>query len=96
MNPQAMASHLARRLGLSAEQESQVAALLTSQQAERKNLETNQSITHQQFLAQTKALREQTESRIEALLTDSQKTEYAQMKARRPGPPPAEGEAPPQ
>jgi Spy/CpxP family protein refolding chaperone len=97
MNPTAMAAHLAKRLNLSAEQQSQVAALLTSAQTQHEALEQNQSITHQQFMAQTKALHEQTESKIEALLTDTQKQEYEQMKAqRRHGPPPPpDGEAAP-
>ncbi|AXC09602.1 hypothetical protein ACPOL_0217 [Acidisarcina polymorpha] len=98
MDPASMAAHLARRLSLSSEQQSQVQALLTSQQAEHKTLEQNQTITHQQFLAQSKALHEQTESKIEALLNDTQKQQFAEMKAHgRPGPPAdGEGAPPPQ
>jgi Spy/CpxP family protein refolding chaperone len=96
-DPAAMAAHLAKRLNLSSEQQSQVEALLTNQEAQRKSLESNQTITHQQFIAQTKALHEETETKIQALLTDSQKQQYAEMKARRgPGPrPDAEGAPPP-
>jgi protein CpxP len=99
MDPAKQAAHLARRLSLTAEQEAQVASLLTSQEAERKSLEQNQSITHQQFMAQTKAIHEQTKTKIEALLTETQKQEFAQVEAHmRHGPPPAgpEGDAPPQ
>jgi protein CpxP len=94
-NPAEMAAHLAKRLSLSAEQQSQVAALLTNQEAQRKSLETNTTITHQQFLAQTRSLHEETDTKIQALLNDTQKAQYAEMKARRgPGPRP-DGEAPP-
>jgi Spy/CpxP family protein refolding chaperone len=96
-DPTEQAAHMAKRLNLSTEQQTQVAALLTSAQAEHKALEENQSITHQQFLAQSKALHEQTESKIEALLNDTQKAEFAQMKAhmrRGPGPD-GEGAPPP-
>ncbi len=96
MNPAMQAAHLAKRLGLTSEQQTQVEALLTTADNEHKALEANTSITHQQFLAQSKALHEQTETKIEALLNDQQKAEFAQMKARRPGPPTAEGDAAPQ
>ena len=95
MNPAETAAHLAKRLNLSAEQQSQVAAILTNEQTEHQALEQNQTITHQQFLAQSKALHEQTHSKIEALLTDTQKQEFEQMKARmHQGPPPGDA-APP-
>jgi protein CpxP len=95
MNPAMQAAHLAKRLGLNSEQHTQVEAVLTSEQNEHKALEANTSITHQQFMTQSKALHEQTQTKIEALLTDTQKQEFAQMKAHRPGPPPAEGDAAP-
>ncbi len=95
-NPTEMAAHLAKRLNLSAEQQSQVAALLTTEQAQHQALEQNQTITHQQFLAQSKTLHEETHTKIEALLNETQKQEFEQMQAHmRHGPPPS-GEAPPE
>jgi hypothetical protein len=96
-DPAAMAAHLAKRLSLSPEQQTQVQALLTNQEAQRKSLEASQTITHQQFIAQTRALHEETETKMQALLTDSQKQQYAEMKAHRgPGPrPDADGAPPP-
>jgi protein CpxP len=95
MDPASMAAHLARRLSLSAEQQTQVQAILTNQEAQHKSLESNQAITHQQFLTQSKALHEETESKIQALLNDTQKQQYVEMKAHRgPGPGP-DGQAPP-
>ena len=96
MNPTEMASHLAKRLNLSAEQQSQVAAILTNEQSEHQALEQNQTITHQQFLAQSKALHEQSSTKIEALLNDTQKQEFEQMKAHMHHGPPPPGEAPPE
>ena len=96
MDPASAAQHLARRLDLSAEQQTQVQNILTEEQAQHKALDANTTITHQQFLAQSKTLHEASEAKIQALLNESQKAEYAKMMARRPhGPPPAEGEAPP-
>ncbi len=96
MNPTFAAQHLARRLDLSAEQQAQVQTILTEEQTQHKALDANTTITHQQFLAQSKALHEASETKIQALLNENQKAEYAKMLARGPhGPPPAEGEAAP-
>ncbi len=83
MDPAAQAAHMAKHLNLSAEQQTQVQSILTNQQAQMKALNENQTITHQQWLAQTKALHQQTHTQISALLTDAQKAQLAQH--RGPG-----------
>jgi Spy/CpxP family protein refolding chaperone len=93
MDPAAQAAHMAKHLNLSAEQQTQVQSILTTQQAQMKALNENQTITHQQWLAQTKALHQQTHSQISALLTDAQKAQLAQHRGPeamgdREGPPP--------
>jgi len=90
MDPAAQAAHMAKRLNLTSEQQTQVQTILTNQQAQMKALNENQTITHQQWLAQTKSLHQQTRSQIDALLTDAQKAAMAQH-TRGPmgdGPPP--------
>jgi hypothetical protein len=91
MDPAAQAAHMAKRLGLTAEQQTQVENILTNEQAQLKALNSNQTITHQQWLAQTKALHEQSRTQISALLTDTQKAQLAQHRgpmSDREGPPP--------
>jgi protein CpxP len=94
MDPASQAAHMAKRLSLSAEQQTQVQTILTNQQAQMKALNENQTITHQQWLAQTKALHEQTRTQINGLLTDTQKAQMAQHRGGpeamgdRQGPPP--------
>ena len=93
MDPAAQAAHMAKRLSLTAEQQTQVQSILTNQEAQFKALNENQTITHQQWLVQTKALHEQTRTQIEALLTDTQKAQMAQRRGPGPmgdheGPPP--------
>jgi len=83
MDPAAQAAHMAKRLSLTAEQQTQVQNILTNEQAQMKALNTNPTITHQQWLAQTRALRQQSRTQIGALLTDTQK---AQMMQHRGGP----------
>jgi periplasmic protein CpxP/Spy len=93
MDPASQAAHMAKRLNLTSQQQSQVQAILTSQQAAFKALNENQTITHQQWLAQTKELHQQTRSQIDALLTDAQKqalTEHMHGGPRGDGPPPPE------
>ena len=90
MDPAAQAAHMAKRLNLTTEQQTQVQTILTNQQAAFKALNENQTITHQQWLAQTKALHQQTRTQIDALLTDAQKAAMAQHTRgpRGDGPPP--------
>ena len=93
MDPAAEAAHMAKRLSLSAEQQTQVQNILTNEQAQMKALNTNQTITHQQWLAQTKTLHEQARSQINGLLTDAQKAQMAEHRGpggfgEREGPPP--------
>jgi len=83
MDPAAMAEHMAKRLSLTSEQQSQVQSILTNEQAQMKALNENTTITHQQWLAQTKALHQQTHTQINGLLTDAQKAQLAQH--RGPG-----------
>ena len=61
MDPAAQAAHMAKRLSLSREQQTQVQNILTNEQAQMKALNANETITHQQWLAQTKALHQQTQ-----------------------------------
>src|SRR5271163_4084697 len=89
MDPAAQAAHMAKRLSLTPEQQSQVQNILTNEQAQMKVLNTNETITHQQWLAQTKALHQQSRTQIGALLTDTQK---AQMMQHRGGGPEAMGD----
>lgn len=95
MDPAAMAAHMAKRLDLSSEQQTQVETILASQQTQRKTLEQNQTITHQQFLAQSKALHEQTDTKIESLLNETQKAEFEKMKSHMGHGPRPDGEGPP-
>src|SRR5271168_3311260 len=89
MDPAAQAAHMAKHLNLTSQQQSQVQTILTNQQAAFKALNENQTITHQQWLAQTKALHEQTKTQIEALLTDAQKQAMTEhMHGDHEGPPP--------
>jgi Spy/CpxP family protein refolding chaperone len=83
MDPAAQAAHMAKHLGLTSEQRTQVENILTNEQAQMKALDTNQTITHQQWLTQTRALHEQAHTQIKGLLTDAQK---AQLQEHRGGP----------
>ena len=93
-DPAAMAAHMAKHLSLTSEQQTQVTNILTNEEAQMKALNTNQTITHQQWLAQTRALHKEAHTQINALLTDTQKAQMAErhgpgMMGDQEGPPPA-------
>jgi len=93
MDPAAQAAHMAKRLNLTPEQQTQVQNILVGERAAMKALNENQTITHQQWLAQTKALHQQSRTQIESLLTEAQKAELASHRGpggfeERQGPPP--------
>ena len=93
IDPAAQAAHMAKHLSLSAEQQTQVQNILTNEQAQMKALNANQTITHQQWLTQTRALHEQAHTQITGLLTDAQRAQMAEHRGPGPmgdreGPPP--------
>jgi Spy/CpxP family protein refolding chaperone len=96
IDPAEQAAHMAKHLSLTSEQQTQVQNILTTEQAQMKALNENQTITHQQWLAQTKALHQQTRTQINGLLTDAQKAQLSQhrgpeaMGDRQAAPPPDE------
>jgi periplasmic protein CpxP/Spy len=90
MDPSERAAHMAKHLSLTSQQQSQVQSILTSEETQMKALNESQTITHQQWLTETKALHKSTRTQIDALLTDTQK---AQMKEHR-GSPEGMGERP--
>ena len=110
-NPERELTQLTRVLTLTSEQQTGVKAILDQQAAQMKALHTRNQAetttdtpqTHQARMAQMNQIRDESDTKISALLDDNQKKTFAGWVARRKanmerrgngGAPPAEGAAP--
>ncbi|MGH9589211.1 MAG: hypothetical protein ACRD25_02395 [Terracidiphilus sp.] len=83
-NPAREARRLGRQLGLSAGQVSQIKPLLARRQQQLEKVRTDPTLTPRQRRAQTRDIMRDGNSKLEAVMTDSQKQQYEQMlQARR-------------
>ncbi len=83
MSPNKQANHLAKKLGLSADQVAQIKPILAERQSEMKTLRADTSLNPQDRRAKVMSIQQDSRSKIEAVLTDSQKQQFEQMLAER-------------
>ncbi len=91
MDPDRQLQRLTHELSLSSDQQSQIKPLLVDQQQKMQALFQDQSLAQEDRRAKAKSIRDDTHSKIEALLTDEQKPKYEAMEQRMnrgPGGPP--------
>jgi periplasmic protein CpxP/Spy len=96
MNPDAQLQRLTKHLNLTAEQQAQIKPILESRDQQMKQLWQDQSLAPQDRHSKMKAIGEDSKTKIEAVLNDSQKQQYEAMQAkmqermqsRTQGPPP--------
>ena len=84
-NPARQARRLGRQLGLSAGQVTQIEPMLADRQQQLENLRTDPTLTPQQRRAQARGIMQDSNSKIEAVMNDSQKQQYEQMQQSRRG-----------
>jgi Spy/CpxP family protein refolding chaperone len=84
-DPSRFAAHLGQRLGLSSDQVAQITPILTARQQQMQTLRADTSVSVQDRHTKARAIRQDTDSKIEALLTDTQKQQFEQMLAQRRG-----------
>ena len=82
-DPSQFAAHLGQRLGLSSDQVAQITPILAARRQQMQTLRADTSLTEQDRHAQAHAIVQDTNSKIEALLTDTQKQQFEQMLAQR-------------
>lgn len=83
IDPDLQAQHMAKRLKLTPEQQSQVVTILTAQRDQAAGLRQDTSLSKEDRQAKMAALRTDSQSKIRALLTDDQKTSFDQMQQQR-------------
>jgi Spy/CpxP family protein refolding chaperone len=82
-DPSQFAAHLGKRLGLSSDQVTQITPILTARQQQMQTLRADTSLSMQDRHTKARAIRQDTNSKIEAVLNDQQKQQFEQMLAQR-------------
>ena len=82
MNPDQHAAHLQKALGLSDDQTAQVKTIFTDEQTKFEALRSNTSLSREDRHTQMEALRQDEDTKVQAVLTADQKTKYAAMQAQ--------------
>jgi hypothetical protein len=80
MDPEQQVKMLTKRLNLTSDQQSKLLPILTDQKQQFESIRNDTSLAQKDRFQKMKAVREDSNTKIEALLTDSQKQTYAQMK----------------
>jgi len=82
-DPSQFAAHLGQRLGLSSDQVAQITPVLAARQQQMQTLRADTSLSEQDRHTKAHAIMQDTNSKIEAVLTDPQKQQFEQMLAQR-------------
>ncbi len=83
VDPGQMAAHLGKRLGLSGDQVAQITPIIANRRQQMQALRADASLAPQDRHARTRAVMQDSNSKIEALLNDTQKQQFEQMLANR-------------
>ncbi|MGA8029573.1 MAG: hypothetical protein WB992_20720 [Bryobacteraceae bacterium] len=78
-DPNRQIQMLTKRLNLSADQQNQILPVLTSRQQQMQSVRADASLSAQERGEKMRAVREDSDSKIRAILTDDQKKTYDQM-----------------
>lgn len=79
-DPARQAQHMAKKLGLTADQQSQLVPILTNRHEQATALRADTSLSPQDRHAKMLSLRQDTDAKIKSILTDAQKQQYDTMK----------------
>jgi len=82
MDPDAQLQRMTRQLGLSADQQTQIRPILVDRQQKMEAVWQNQSLSQQDRRSQMMSIRQDSNAKIEAVLTDQQKQKFEEMQER--------------
>ena len=82
-DPAQQAKHLAKQLNLSGDQVAQLQPILADRDQQMEQLRSDSTLAPRDRRMKTRSVMQGTQSRIEALLNDTQKQQYEQMLAER-------------
>jgi periplasmic protein CpxP/Spy len=98
-SPDEQVARMTKRYNLSSDQQAQIKPILANQQQQMQALRQDSSLSREDKMAKMKSIHEDSSSKIQTLLNDSQKQKFAQDQQRRQehmqehGAPPAGGPA---
>jgi hypothetical protein len=98
MDPDQQVARMTKRYNLSADQQAQIKPILANQQQQMQALRGDSSLSRDDRMAKMKGIREDSSTKIQAILNDTQKKQYAEdqqrmqerMQERGGGAPPAQ------
>jgi hypothetical protein len=82
-NPDHQAKRLAKKLGLSSGQEAQIEPILADRDQQVQSLRSNSTLAPQDRRTQMQGIVRDSDRKIEAILNDTQKQQYEQLKQER-------------
>src|ERR1700722_14576545 len=82
-NPRHQAKKMAKQLGLTPDQVSKIEPILADRDQQVQGLRSDTTLAPTDRKAKMHSVRQETDSRIEAILTDTQKQQYEQIKQAR-------------
>lgn len=82
-NPEHQLRHLTRILNLTANQQSQIKPILEDQDQKLEQLSSNQSLSRKDQRSQRKSITDEANEKINAVLNDQQKQQFAQMQQQK-------------
>lgn len=82
-DPNQQVQRLAKRLNLTQDQQNQILPILTNQHQQMQSIMNDSSLSNKDRREKMRTLREQTDTQVKAVLTDSQKQQYEQMQQQQ-------------
>jgi len=83
MDPDAQLQRMTQQLALSSDQQNQIRPILVDRQQKMQALWQNQSLSQEDRRSQMMSIRQDSNAKIEAVLSDSQKQKFEAMQERR-------------
>ena len=80
-SPRHQAKKLAKKLALSPDQESKLEPILADRAQQLQSVHADSTLAPQDMQARIKSIRHDSDAKVEALLTDTQRQQYEQMRA---------------
>ena len=83
INPDRQADHLGKKLGLTGDQVAQIKPILEARQQQMQSLRSDSSLAPQDRRAKAQEIMQDSNTKIEAVLNDTQKQQFEQMLQER-------------